>query len=87
MGDTPAQVTAFRLERAVLFGYVDAAHQRTVSALATLTSNPQLGQSIVSHTGRGGGRGEPGGHVWRFGATCRTDRLPPSMLSGYGWRR
>ena len=28
MGDTPAQVTAFRVERAVLFGYVDAAHHR-----------------------------------------------------------
>src|SRR2546426_5819915 len=50
MGDTPAQVTAFRVERAVLFGYVDAVHQRTVERVAALTPT-QLGQQIVSHTG------------------------------------
>src|SRR5262245_66372512 len=50
MGDTPAQVTAFRVERAVLFGYVDAAHQRTGEGFAALTPT-QLGRTIVDHTG------------------------------------
>ena len=35
LGDTPAQVTAFRVERAMLFGYVDAAHQRTIERIAS----------------------------------------------------
>src|SRR5262249_37079349 len=50
LGDTPAQVTAFRVERAVLFGYVDAAHQRTVERVAALTPS-QLLQPITSYTG------------------------------------
>ncbi len=58
MGDTPAQVTAFRVERAVLFGYVEAAHQRTVERVSQLTPT-QLGQSIVSHTGEGVRHGAP----------------------------
>jgi hypothetical protein len=48
MGDTPAQVTAFRVERAVLFGYVDAAHRVTVERVAKLTPT-QFMQSIVSY--------------------------------------
>jgi len=37
MGDTPAQMTAFRVERAGLFGYVDAVHQKTVARVTALT--------------------------------------------------
>ena len=87
MGDTPAQVTAFRVERAVLFGYVDAAHQRTVERVAALTP-AQLGQPIVSHTGEQ----RP---VWRALAGMCGDSAQHTgqiaylrgMLSGYGWRR
>src|SRR5262249_7036029 len=49
LGDTPAQVTALRVERAVLFGYVAAAHQRTVERVSKLPPT-QLEQPIVSHT-------------------------------------
>ena len=34
MGDTPAQVAAFRVERVVLFGYVEAVHQCTVERVS-----------------------------------------------------
>jgi hypothetical protein len=50
MGDTPAQVTAFRVERAVLFGYVDAAHHQMVERVAARTPT-QLGQPITPYTG------------------------------------
>ena len=87
MGDTPAQVTAFRVERAVLFGYVDTAHRVTVERVATLTPT-QLVQPIVSHTGEK----RP---AWRALAGVCSDSAQHSgqiaylrgLLSGYGWRR
>jgi hypothetical protein len=87
MGDTPAQVTAFRVERAVLSGYVDAAHHRTVERVAALTPT-QLGQPIVSHTGEQ----RP---AWRALAGMCGDSAQHTgqiaylrgMVSGYGWRR
>ena len=87
MGDTPAQVTAFRVDRAVLFGYVDAAHQKTVERVAAFTPT-QLGQPIVSHTGER----RP---AWRALAGMCGDSAQHTgqiaylrgMLSGYGWRR
>lgn len=87
MGDTPAQAMAFRVERAVLFGYVDAAHHRTVERVAALTPT-QLRQSIVSHTGEmrpawralAGMCGDSAQHAGQI-AYLR------GMLSGYGWRR
>ena len=87
MGDTPAQVTTFRVERAVLFGYVDAVHQRTVERVAALTP-AQLGETIVSHTGER----RP---AWRALAGMCGDSAQHTgqiaylrgMLSGYGWRR
>src|SRR4029453_2814828 len=86
MGDTPAQVTAFHVERAVLFGYVDAAHQRTLERIATLTP-AQLEQPIMSHTGER----RP---AWRALAGMCGDSAQHAgqiaylrgMLSGYGWR-
>src|SRR5947208_756534 len=76
-----------RIERAVLFGYVDAAHQRTVERVAALTPT-QLGQPIVSHTGER----RP---AWRALAGMCGDSAQHTgqiaylrgMLSGYGWRR
>ena len=87
MGDTPAQVTAFRVERAVLFGYVDAAHQKTIERVAALTPT-QLRQPITSHTGEQ----RP---AWRALAGMCGDSAQHTgqiaylrgMLSGYGWRR
>jgi hypothetical protein len=87
MGDTPAQVTAFRVERAVLFGYVDAAHHRTVERVAALTPT-QLGQPITSYSGER----RP---AWRALAGVCGDSAQHTgqiaylrgMMSGYGWRR
>jgi hypothetical protein len=42
MGDTPAQVAAFRVERALLFGYAEAAHRVTVERVSTLTPTQLL---------------------------------------------
>jgi len=87
VGDTVAQVTAFRVERAVLSGYVDAAHHRTVERVATVTPT-QLGQPIMSHTGEQ----RP---AWRALAGMCGDSAQHTgqiaylrgMVSGYGWRR
>jgi hypothetical protein len=87
LGDTPAQVTAFRVERALLFGYVDAAHQRTVQRVSALTQT-QLGLPVVSHTGERrpawralvGVCGDSAQHTGQI-AYLR------GMMSGYGWRR
>ena len=37
LGDTPEQVSEFRVGRAVLFGYVAAAHQSIVERVSNLT--------------------------------------------------
>jgi hypothetical protein len=87
MGDTPAQVTAFRVERSLLFGYVDAAHRVTVERVSALTP-AQLLQPTVSHTGEW----RP---VWRALAGVCSDSAQHTgqiaylrgLLSGYGWRR
>ena len=86
MGDTPAQVTAFRVERAALFGYVEAAHHATVKRVAALTP-AQLQQTILSPSG------EPRA-AWRALAGVCSDSAQHSgqiaylrgLLSGYGWR-
>ena len=87
LGDTPAQVTAFRVERSLLFGYVDAAHRVTVERVSNLTPT-QLLQPIVSHTGEQ----RP---AWRALAGVCSDSAQHSgqiaylrgLMSGYGWRR
>jgi Protein of unknown function (DUF664) len=87
LGDTPAQVTAFRVERALLFGYAEAAHRVTVKRVSTLTPI-QLRQPILSHTGER----RP---AWRALAGVCSDSAQHSgqiaylrgLMSGYGWRR
>ncbi len=87
LGDTPAQVAAFRVMRAVLFGYVEAAHHATVRRVAQLTPS-QLGQPSMSHTGEM----RP---AWRaLAGVCRDSAQHSGqiaylrgLLSGYGWRR
>jgi hypothetical protein len=87
LGDTPAQVTAFRVERTVLFGYVDAAHRVTVERVSRLTPT-QFAQSTVSYAGEQ----RP---AWRALAGVCSDSAQHAgqiaylrgLLSGYGWRR
>lgn len=86
LGDTPAQVAAFHVERSVLFGYVAAAHQRTVERVSRLTP-AQLAQVVVSYAGEQ----RP---AWRALAGVCHDSAQHvgqiaylrGMLSGYGWR-
>jgi hypothetical protein len=86
LSDTPAQVMAFRVERALLFGYVDAAHQETVKRVARLTP-AQLAQAFLSHTGET----RP---AWRALAGVCSDSAQHcgqiaylrGLMSGYGWR-
>ena len=87
LGDTPVQVTVFRVERALLFGYAEAAHRVTVKRVSTLTPI-QLRQPILSHTGER----RP---AWRALAGVCSDSAQHSgqiaylrgLMSGYGWRR
>jgi Protein of unknown function (DUF664) len=87
LGDTPAQVTAFRVERSLLFGYIEAAHRVTVERVSRLTPT-QMAQSIVSYTGEK----RP---AWRALAGVCNDSAQHSgqiaylrgLMSGYGWRR
>lgn len=87
MGDTLAQVTAFRVERSLLFGYVDAAHRVTVERVSNLTPTQFL-QPMVSHTGEQ----RP---AWRALAGVCSDSAQHTgqiaylrgLMSGYGWRR
>lgn len=86
LGDTPAQVAAFRIERSLLFGYVEAAHRATVARVARLTP-ARLTQPLRSHTGEM----RP---AWRALAGVCNDSAQHSgqiaylrgLLSGYGWR-
>jgi hypothetical protein len=87
LGDTPAQVTAFRVERSLLFGYADAAHRMAVERVSRLTPT-QMTQAIVSYTGEK----RP---AWRALAGVCNDSAQHSgqiaylrgLMSGYGWRR
>lgn len=87
MGDTPAQVTAFRAEHAMLFGYVDATPHRTVERVTALTLT-QLRQPIASRSGER----RP---AWRAlvgmcgDAAQHTGQIAylRGMMSGYGWHR
>jgi hypothetical protein len=87
LGDTSAQVTAFRVERSLLFGYVEAAHRVTVERVSRLTPT-QLVQPIMSHTGER----RP---AWRALAGVCNDSAQHSgqiaylrgLMSGYAWRR
>ena len=58
-----------------LFGYVDAAHQRTIERIGPLTRHSWSTKYLTLESSAG--VASPGRHVWGFGATCRTDCLPP----------
>lgn len=85
-GDTPEQVSTFRVERAVLFGYMDAAHRATVERVSRLTPE-QFAQPITYVSG------DPR-PVWRaLGGVCgdslqHTGQIAylRGMVTGYGWR-
>jgi hypothetical protein len=87
LGDTLEQVRAFRVERAVLFGYMDAAHHATITRVSVLTPE-QFAQPITYVPGDS----RP---VWRALAAVCGDSLQHTgqiaylrgMVTGYGWRR
>lgn len=86
LGDTLEQVAAFRVERTLLFGYAEAAHQVTIARIARLTPE-QLQQPVLVHTGEH----RP---AWRALASICSDSAQHSgqiaylrgLFSGYGWR-
>lgn len=86
LGDTPAQVRAFRVDRTLLFGYMEAAHQVTLQRVAALTP-AQLSQPTLYN-----GEERP---AWRALAGVCSDSAQHGgqiaylrgMMSGYGWRR
>ena len=68
MGDTSAQVTAFRIERAVLFGYVDAAHRGRSSACPSSPRHSLCNRSYLT-PGEASGVESSGGCLRRLGTT------------------
>lgn len=87
LGDTPAQVAAFRVERAALFSYMDAAHAATVARVTSLTP-----EQLAHPTSYVPGESRP---AWRALVGVCSDSLQHAgqiaylrgMVSGYGWRR
>lgn len=86
MGDTPEQVAAFRIERDILFGYLDSTHAETVKRITQLTPT-QFEQSIeylpgssrVAWESLAGMSGDSYQHAGQI-AYLR------GMIEGYGWR-
>ena len=87
LGDTPEQVAAFRPDRALLFGYVDAAHRATVERVKAMTDEDlvrpyQYGQSQEP---RPAWRGLTG-VIMDF--TQHTGQIAylRGLITGFGWR-
>ena len=87
LGDTPEQVAAFRPDRELLFGYVDAAHRATVERVKAMTDEDlvrpyQYGQSQEP---RPAWRGLTG-MIMDF--TQHTGQIAylRGLITGFGWR-
>lgn len=86
LGDAPAQAAAFRVERRLLVGYVEAAHGETVARVARFT-RAQFEQPIVSLSGDS----RP---AWQALAGMSGDSYQHAgqiaylrgMITGHGWR-
>jgi hypothetical protein len=86
LGDTPEQVAAFRAERDILFGYVDAAHRAPIERVAHLTATRF--EQPVDHPP---GTSRP---AWQALAGMCGDSYQHAgqiaylrgMITGYGWR-
>ena len=88
LGDTLEQVAAFRVDRKLLFGYVDAAHKEAVARASKLTAE-QLEKPFQYMPGT---EPRPGwraliGTVMDF--TSHTGQIAylRGLISGYGWAR
>jgi hypothetical protein len=87
LGDAPAQVAAFRVDRERLFGYVDAAHRETVARVSQLTQ-AQFAQPVASLSGES----RP---AWQALAGMSGDSYQHAgqiaylrgMITGHGWRQ
>ena len=87
LDDTPEQVAAFRVDRTVLFGYIDAAHRATVERVTKIT--PQQFEQPIEYL-TGGSR-----PAWQaLGGVCNDSSQHTGqiaylrgMITGYGWRR
>jgi hypothetical protein len=86
LGDTPEQVAAFRVERDILFGYVDAAHRATIERVTHLTTirfeqpvEHPPGTSRPAWQALAGMCGDSYQHAGQI-AYLR------GMITGYGWR-
>ncbi len=86
LGDTPEQVAAFRVERDMLYGYLDAAHRETVKRVTQLTPT-QFAQPVEHPPGTS----RP---AWQALAGMSGDSYQHAgqiaylrgMITGYGWR-
>ncbi|ETX09314.1 DinB family protein [Candidatus Entotheonella palauensis] len=86
LGDTIEQVAAFRVEREMLFGYLDAAHQATRQRVTQLTQ-AQLDQVVVHPP-------ETGRPAWQILAAMCGDSFQHAgqiaylrgVITGHGWR-
>ncbi len=87
LGDTPEQVAAFRPDRALLFGYVDAAHRSTVAYVAAMTDDDfeKPYQYASSQDPRPAWRGLTG-VIMDF--TQHTGQIAylRGLITGFGWR-
>ena len=86
LGDTPEQVASFKVERGLLFGYLDAAHAETVTRITQLTP-AQFEQSIeyLPGTNRSAWEALAGmsGDSYQHAGQIACLR---GMIEGYGWR-
>jgi len=86
LGDTPEQVTAFRVERELLLGYAEAAHRATLERVTPLTA--ARFEQPVEHPP---GASRP---AWQALAGMCGDSYQHAgqiaylrgMITGYGWR-
>lgn len=87
LGDTPEQVAAFRPDRELLFGYVEAAHRWTVERVAAMTDEELVKpyQYAPSQEPRPAWRGLTG-IIMDF--TQHTGQIAylRGLITGFGWR-
>ena len=87
LGDTPEQVAAFHPDRALLFGYVDAAHRATVERVEAMSDEDleKPYQYMPSQRTRPVWRGLTG-IVMDF--TQHTGQIAylRGLITGFGWR-
>jgi hypothetical protein len=86
LGDTPEQVTAFRVERDLLLGYVETAHRATLERVTPLTAarfeQPVEHPPVASRPAWQALAGMCGDSYQHAGQIAYLR----GMITGYGWR-